>query len=387
MAIEKFQFKHFSWLHKVERLVKVLFFQGSQADAVSAMEQLEQQGGFTPVIECVKSLDALQMALASQEWDIVISGAQLPKAAAMTALSLVKAGSFDLPFIMLCENLDKEFLMQSVLEGADGFLLMEQISRLPALLEQTVRKQEYHKGFAEKAMALEEACKSKELQVTGLVHELKTLMSVEQQVLEFIGQGRFGFIEESQLNVIQELIQSKQQTRHLVENILWLYNEEEYKRSSYFLQADLNELICQDIMPQYADDAKAKHVFLRMDLERNLPKVHVNVMEICFVLKNLLQNALTYTAAGGSITVKTQFLEDYVYCSVEDTGIGIGPEYLETLFITCNPVQSRFRKGAGLGLYLSKKMIDAYGGEIGVQSEVNKGSLFYFKLPVSESEQ
>lgn len=386
MAIEKFQFKHFSWLHKVERLLKVLFFQGSQTDAESLMEELEQ-GDFTPVIECVKSLDAFQSALAAQEWDVVISGCQLPKMATLRALSLVKTKNFDLPFVILSENLEKDFLMQAVLEGADGFLLIEQLGRLPVLLEQMLRKQEYHKGFAQKAMALEESCKSKELQVTGLVHELKTLMLVEQHVLEFIKQGRFGCIEENQLSIIQELIQSKQQTRHLVENILWLYNEEEYKRANYLLEVDLNEVICQDIMPQYADDAKSKHVFLRLDLERYLPKLHVNVMEICFVLKNLMQNALTYTPSGGSITVKTQYTEDYVYCSVEDTGVGIGPEYLETLFVTCNPTKSRFRTGAGLGLYLSKKMIDAYGGEIGVHSEVSKGSLFFFKLPVPDIAQ
>jgi len=110
--------------------------------------------------------------------------------------------------------------------------------------------------------------------------------------------------------------------------------------------------------------------------------VHSDSKRLMQVLSNFLTNAVKFTDAG-SITISYAVQNDEVTVSVTDTGTGISAEH-------CNNIFSRFtrvnesRPGAGLGLSISKKLIEKLGGKIGVSSELNKGSVFWFSLPLSK---
>lgn len=110
--------------------------------------------------------------------------------------------------------------------------------------------------------------------------------------------------------------------------------------------------------------------------------VHSDSKRLMQVLSNFLTNAVKFTDAG-SITISYAVQNDEVTVSVTDTGTGISAEH-------CNNIFSRFtrvnesRPGAGLGLSISKKLIEKLGGKIGVHSELNKGSVFWFSLPLSK---
>ena len=101
------------------------------------------------------------------------------------------------------------------------------------------------------------------------------------------------------------------------------------------------------------------------------------------VLQNLVANAIKFTNPGGTVEIGAEDLGQKIIITVKDNGIGIEPHNIEKLF----KIDSHFskkgtaqEKGTGLGLLLSKEMIDKLGGEIGVQSEVNKGTTFFFTL-------
>ena len=110
--------------------------------------------------------------------------------------------------------------------------------------------------------------------------------------------------------------------------------------------------------------------------------VHSDSKRLMQVLSNFLTNAVKFTDTG-SITISYIVQNDEVTVSVTDTGTGISAEH-------CNNIFSRFarvnesRPGAGLGLSISKKLIEKLGGKIGVRSELNKGSVFWFSLPLSK---
>jgi len=136
-----------------------------------------------------------------------------------------------------------------------------------------------------------------------------------------------------------------------------------------------------------------KHAInLSLDVE---PEADINILADAKKLKqimfNLLSNAVKFTPDGGSVTVNAkrskgrQEAGDFVEISVKDSGIGIKPEDLSKLFQTFSQIESVYSKtveGTGLGLALTKKLVELHGGKIWVESEFGKGSKFTFLIPV-----
>jgi signal transduction histidine kinase len=103
-------------------------------------------------------------------------------------------------------------------------------------------------------------------------------------------------------------------------------------------------------------------------------------------LINLLDNALHYTPSGGAVTIRLQTVGDGVAVAVEDTGHGIEPEHLPHLFerfYRTDWARAKDAGGTGLGLPIVKEIVEAHGGTISVTSQVDKGSIFTLRLPLS----
>ncbi len=104
------------------------------------------------------------------------------------------------------------------------------------------------------------------------------------------------------------------------------------------------------------------------------------------VIRNLLTNALKFTNAGGKITISARKEQKRVYLSIADTGIGMNKENLQQLFrieVDTKTIGNSPNKGSGLGLILCKELINKNNGNIKVESEVGKGSIFTLELPES----
>lgn len=132
---------------------------------------------------------------------------------------------------------------------------------------------------------------------------------------------------------------------------------------------------------------------LNIETDPELPKfIIADKQRITQVLTNLLSNAVKFTPQGGTITLRANLLENYdnhcvLRVEVQDTGIGISEEQQSNLFsafVQADNSISRRYGGTGLGLPISKRIIEMSGGEIGVNSELGKGSTFYFTLPVEK---
>ncbi len=148
--------------------------------------------------------------------------------------------------------------------------------------------------------------------------------------------------------------------------------------------ADLRDLVSEvlgSLEPQ-AQDAK-------LTLATELPPTPVRLMmdpdRIGQVLLNLVGNAIKFTGTGGHITVHVEEQADMVRVEVRDDGIGIAPQHLDSLFdkfFQVDPSLTREYGGAGLGLAISKVLVESHGGQIGVESTLGKGSTFWFTLPI-----
>jgi len=127
--------------------------------------------------------------------------------------------------------------------------------------------------------------------------------------------------------------------------------------------------------------ATAGGLTLLADVIQPVPPIPFDPARILQVLMNLLSNALKFTPPGGTIVVRVERSGDDVLFSVTDTGIGIQEAHRGMVFERFLQVDKHDRRGVGLGLYISKCIIQGHGGRIGVRSELTKGSSFSFSLP------
>jgi signal transduction histidine kinase len=142
--------------------------------------------------------------------------------------------------------------------------------------------------------------------------------------------------------------------------------------------------LIKSAIAEFKADADAKGV--KLGTESSLPEfaVLVDRERIGHVFSNLISNAVRYTPRGGNITLDAKLADGYVHFTVADTGTGIAKEYQERIFEKFFQVPDSGPKGTGLGLYIATEIVRAHGGEIGVDSEPGKGSIFWFTLPAAK---
>jgi len=130
----------------------------------------------------------------------------------------------------------------------------------------------------------------------------------------------------------------------------------------------------------FRTQVESKGILLTLDAPPELPSVLADRPQIERVISNLVSNALRHTEPDGEIRISAVRRDDRVAVSVADTGRGIPPEYLPRIFDKFVRVPDAPSGGAGLGLAISKSIIEAHGGQIVVQSKVAHGTTFTFTL-------
>jgi signal transduction histidine kinase len=132
--------------------------------------------------------------------------------------------------------------------------------------------------------------------------------------------------------------------------------------------------------------ASGKSIALSVDVSNEDLITDLDPDRIAQVLANLLGNAAKFTRPGGRITMGVALRGGYVCFSVSDTGEGIQPEKLETIFERYSQIRRTDRRGLGLGLYISQRIVEAHGGRLWAESIVGQGSTFFFTVPAPAKE-
>jgi signal transduction histidine kinase len=136
--------------------------------------------------------------------------------------------------------------------------------------------------------------------------------------------------------------------------------------------------------------ARDKNLEVIAELPDELPILNIDYYRISEVLRNLVANAIIHTPPGGKVVVSVQQDNGFIKVSVADTGEGIPAEDLPNMFerfYRVNKSRARADGGSGLGLTITKRIVEAHGGTVGVQSELGKGSTFTFTLPLEQAKE
>jgi signal transduction histidine kinase len=171
---------------------------------------------------------------------------------------------------------------------------------------------------------------------------------------------------------------------NLIEDIIDVSKIESNQLTVKIQDVDVVPVISQIVQSFQLSVLSGKNVLLKCSLD--MPQIIVKVDKVRFeqILRNLLSNALKFTE-NGSIEVGCQRVDEFYAFSVKDTGIGIHADHHEAIFerfIKIDNSKQHLHRGTGIGLFLSKQLVEMFGGKIWLESEVGKGSTFYFTIPV-----
>jgi signal transduction histidine kinase len=218
--------------------------------------------------------------------------------------------------------------------------------------------------------------------VADVAHELRTPLSNIQGYLEAIRDE----VIKPNAATIRSLNEEAALLSRLVNELQELSLAEAGELKLVYQEEDITKLVKQAVTP-WQPQLAAKEISLSLDLSDNLPLVNIDWQRVNQVLHNLLENAVAYTHKGGTISVAAMTQGDWVEVSVSDTGEGIPAEDLPHIFerfYRVDKSRARATGGSGLGLTIAKRLVEAHGGKITVQSKLGKGSRFSFTLPIAE---
>lgn len=217
--------------------------------------------------------------------------------------------------------------------------------------------------------------------IATLTHDLRTPLLASIQTLKFFLDGSLGEIDEQQTVLLSTMLRSNEDLLGLVNALLEVYRFESGKLELCKTVFSIRELVnqCYDELEPLAQK-KGLEFVLNCEIDEAVDIV-ADKCEIKRVIVNLCGNAINYTNKGGRVEVISKVQDGDFIFSVSDTGSGIPKEDVPHLFNRFSRGTSRKRStGTGLGLYLSRQIVEAHGGKIWLDSKLNKGSEFSFLL-------
>ena len=344
-----------------------------------------------------------------------------------------EAGAVD----YLPKPIDEDILKSKVTVFVDLYKKNEQVKRQAELLRlseqreaerqqlerEYAREQEYVAVLIAAKEEAERANLAKSEFISSVSHELRTPLNAILGFTKLMLNPRVGALNEDQSAYMQDILQSSDHLLHVINDILDLSRIEAGKMSVHFTSFPLAPALEQSLSI-VREQAREHNLKLLLEIAPAivaLPPIVADQRKIKQILYNLLANAVKFTPEGGTITLSavcespevarerqtkkqdawdrraaSEPQGDGIPCEtgesviirVRDTGIGIPPEHHERIFRAFEQVDSshaRQKQGTGLGLALTKRLVELHGGSIEITSEVDKGSEFSFRLPLVPS--
>ncbi|MDB9447628.1 hybrid sensor histidine kinase/response regulator [Anabaena sp. CS-542/02] len=290
--------------------------------------------------------------------------------------------------ILLITAFHESSVVQGLDAGADDFIRKpfdtdELLARVRSLLRLK------HSLDEQKKMA-----RQREDFVSRLTHDLRTPLVAADRMLDLFQQETFCQISPEMKQAITVMIRSNQNLMQMVNTLLEVYRFEAGKKTLNDVECHLTEII-QEVSGELTPLALEKNLAIKIDTSKlDLQQETAGVvmgdpLELRRVFNNLIANAIKFTDTGGIEVCVWEKLDnsqgqDYVVIEVTDTGYGIAPEDQATVFERFRQGKNK-RSGSGLGLHLSRRIVEAHSGSITLKSEPGRGSIFTVTLPKHSS--
>ncbi len=220
--------------------------------------------------------------------------------------------------------------------------------------------------------------------ISVVTHELRLPMTAIKGYNDLLIGGLTGPLTEQQQQFLQIVRRNINRMQDLISDLSDINRIESGRMKFEYAAFDIRDTV-NDVRDSLQEVIAGKQQTLTIEMEQGIAEVYADPKRIGQALTNLVSNAYKYTPEGGEITVRVKEVPGFAQLSVVDNGIGISEENqakLFTQFFRAEDHAVREQAGWGLGLSIVKKMVEAQGGEIGFESELNRGSAFTFTVPL-----
>ncbi|WP_114418622.1 response regulator [Marinospirillum perlucidum] len=240
-----------------------------------------------------------------------------------------------------------------------------------------------HQATREARDLAKRASKAKSNFLSNLSHEIRTPMNAIlgfAQMLEYEGE-----LSGDQKDSVNEILKAGQHLQQLLDDVLDLARVEAGKVRLSLQEVALNPLVTEALRLLQGEASETQVTLENLLSEQEV--IFADPFRLKQVLINLLSNAIKYNREGGQVIVSTWAPQaGWLRLQIEDTGPGIAPQYLEELSQPFNRLDAEARgiKGTGIGLTISRQLVVQMGGQLGVNSQMGLGSVFWVELPVKE---
>jgi signal transduction histidine kinase len=369
-----------------EKPLQVLLVEDNAGDVRLLREMFsnERRGAFQ--LTHLLRMSEAETHLAKGGVDIVLLDLGLPDGHGLDTVRRVHAAAPEVPVIVLTGLDDEALAAEAMNAGAQDYLIKGQIENraLPRALRHAVER---HRMQTETDLIRTHQMQFKDEFLSHVSHELRSPLTAVRQFVTILLDGLAGELNPEQRGYLEIVLRNVNQLRSMINDLFEVTGVQAGK-----LRIELQSTSASDAIAYTANTlqeaATAKGITLFSDAECGLPSVYADPARVRQILIILVDNAIKFTPANGTVKVQARILEEdpnLLILEVSDSGCGIRPEMteriFERLFQASDPALAG-RKGLGLGLYICKDLVTRQGGQIWAKSAPGQGAVFSVTLPI-----
>ncbi|WP_200892560.1 hybrid sensor histidine kinase/response regulator [Aliterella atlantica] len=379
---------------------EILLIEDSLAEARLLQEFLQAAKSKQFRLTHVKRLQAGLEQLRSRSFDIILLDLTLPDSQGLASLAPLNKIAPSLPIVVLTNTNDEELAIEAVRQGAQDYLVKRQVNTevlVRSLLYAIERKQAAESlrsanealqvQFQERSVELAKAQEANQVTsefVSMLSHDFRnplTTILLSTGLLEYNGHR---LTNETKLTHFQLIRSAIANMNNLLEEVILIGKADVGKLQCNPTEFSL-EPFCRQLVSEFQLTISDRHQLIFSSFGE-FPKQSWDESLLRHILTNLLSNAIKYSPAGGLIKFEVTAQATAVTFKIQDSGIGIPQEYQKQLFQPFTRAENTDTiPGTGLGLAIVKRCIEAYKGQISVNSEIGLGTTFTVVLPLPET--
>ena len=273
----------------------------------------------------------------------------------------------------------------------EAFVYLQDVTELKKLTQEMTRKNQELTEIKEQlefqTRRAMDASRHKSEFLANMSHELRTPLNSIIGFSEVLLDELFGKLNEKQNEYLNDILDSARHLLSLINDILDLSKIEAGKMELEISEFHVQELVLLSLNLM-KEKANKHNISLTMDMDDRIDTIRGDQRKIKQIVFNLLSNSMKFTPDGGKIGVITKREGDFVNFCVWDSGIGISLASQASIFEEFKQVDGSLTKnfeGAGLGLAIVKKFVELHGGKVWMESQLKKGTRFYFTIPMEAS--